>query len=502
MNIFNQVFDDIKRNRIRLAFVYTLSIVEPIGIGYLYAYLKKFFPDISIELFDPRIDSLESIRDYSPHFVLYSTMSGQYMDDVKRNKKLKQVLKPFISVFGGAHPTYFPEMINDEAVDMICRGEGEEPLKNLVEAAANHSDIRNIEGFWINYNGSLYKNGLAPLNDNLDDLPFPERDIFYKKSHHLRRYTRISIYPARGCTFNCSYCHNGGFKTLLRGRGKIYRYRSPKSIVDEVVALQSARKINFIEFSADIFPGIKIDWMKEFAERYAPVKIPFNVSLRAEFVKPETAKLLRKCGCASASMAIENGNYEYRKKYLYRNMTNDKLVESIKILESEGIRVASPTMIGLPFTEFSTDLDTLKLTCTANSTYANPTIFQPYPGVPLTDMCLEHDLIDKYYVKRYHEHAASSAHIKGVDYDKVMRLRNSFTTLKFLKKWFDIDIDVWFYKLPKSILIKLINTGLNYIYFNKIYSYKRGFLGRMRELYIALITGAYGVTIRKLRMNW
>ena len=183
-------------------------------------------------------------------------------------------------------------------------------------------------------------------------------------------------------------------------------------------------------------------------------------------------------------------------------MTNENLVESIRVLESEGIRVASPTMIGLPFTEFSSDLDTPKLTCAADSTYANPTIFQPYPGIPLTNMCLERNLIDASYVKRYHEHAASSAHIKGIDYDKVMKLRNSFTTLKCLKKWFDIDIDKWFDKLPASIFMKLINTGLNYIYFNKIYSYKRGFIGRLRELYIALITGAYGVSIRRFRADW
>jgi len=40
----------------------------------------------------------------------------------KFNYELKQKLD-FVSVFGGPHPTYFPQVVNEPGVDYIVRGE-------------------------------------------------------------------------------------------------------------------------------------------------------------------------------------------------------------------------------------------------------------------------------------------------------------------------------------------------------------------------------------------
>ena len=493
----DNVLNRIKGNNIRLAFIHRLSFNEPLGIGYLSAYLKMCFPYIEIELFDPKIDSINDIKNFCPTFVLYSVMTGQHRECINRNKRLKKELDPFISVFGGPHPTYFPEMIHEDGVDIICKGEGELPLKNLVSMTLSHSDIRHIRGLYVKHEGIIYKNDVDNFIQDLDTLPFPDRDLYYRKSEFLRSYGRKPLLGARGCPFKCSYCYNSALNSIFKGHGKVLRCRSPKSVVDEIAMIKSMHDVRFVAFIEDVFSGVRIEWLKEFQEQYSRISIPFFVSIRAEFIKPEIAKYLRKSGCISASMAIEHGDYEYRKKYLFRNMTNEMLIDGARILESEGIRVASPIMLGLPFSGIEDDLKSLKLVCQANFTHATTAIFQPYPGTALTDLCLNKKLIDKTDIDNLNEDFYSVAYIKDIDYEKVKKLHNCFSVLWLMNKWFNVDVIKCFEKLPSSIVIKMLNIAIKYLTFKKIIGYRRSYKEIIMEIYNALTSGVFGFRIKK-----
>ena len=493
----DNVLNRIKGNNIRLAFVHRLSFNKPLGIGYLSAYLKMCFPDIEIELFDPKIDSIDAIKNFCPTFVLYSVMAGEHRESINRNKKLKKILDPYISVFGGPYPTYFPDMIHEEGIDIICRGEGELPLENLVSMTLSHSDIHHIKGLYVKQEGTIYKNDVDNLIPDLDILPFPDRDLYYRKSEFLRSYGRKPLLGARGCPYKCSYCYNSALNSLYKGNGKVLRCRSPKSVVDEVEMIKSRYDVRFVAFIEDVFSGVRIEWLKEFQERYSKLNIPFFVNIRAEFIKPEIAKYLRKSGCISASMAIEHGDYEYRKKYLFRNMTNEMLIEGSRILESEGIRVASPIMLGLPFSKIEDDLKSLKLVCQSDFTHATTAIFQPYPGTALTDLCLNQKLITKADIDNLNDDFYSVAYIKDIDYEKVQKLHNCFSVLWLMNKWFNIDVVKCFEKLPSSIIIRMLNIAIKYMTFKKIIGYKRGSFEIIKEIHNALASGVFGVRIKK-----
>ncbi|MDY6973371.1 MAG: radical SAM protein, partial [Thermodesulfobacteriota bacterium] len=471
MEDMNHALDKVKGKSLRVAVVHKLSFNEPMGIGYLSAYLKMHFPYINVEFFNTNTCALDDVKAFQPNLVLYSVMTGQHKEYLSYNIRLKERLDPFISVFGGPHPTFFPEMIAHEGVDIICRGEGEVPLKNLVGAVISCSDFRFIKSLWVKYEDSTHRNEVDHLVEDLDNLPFPDRNLYYKKSAFLRSYGRRPMVGARGCPFKCSYCYNSGLNELFKGKGRILRYRSPQSVVDEAVSIKSNYGVRFIAFIEDVFSGVRLGWLKEFCERYSRLDIPFFVSIRAEFVKPEVARYLRKCGCISASMAIEHGDYDYRRKYLFRNMTNEMLIEGTRILESEGIRVASPIILGLPFTDINDELKTLKLACESKPTHATTAVFQPYPGTALTDICLEHGLIDSASIDNLPDDFFSAANIKYIDYAKVLKLHNSFTVLWLMNKWFNVDVEKWFYRLPNSMIIRLLNMALKYLTFVKIIGY-------------------------------
>lgn len=66
----------------------------------------------------------EFVARFSPGVLAFSTMTGEHNYYINLNKKLKERFDLF-SVFGGSHPTFFPEMIEKEGVDAVCIGEGE-----------------------------------------------------------------------------------------------------------------------------------------------------------------------------------------------------------------------------------------------------------------------------------------------------------------------------------------------------------------------------------------
>jgi anaerobic magnesium-protoporphyrin IX monomethyl ester cyclase len=480
----------------RVAFVYKLSIKEPLGIAYLSAFLKKHYPYIVIGFFDPKVDRLDALREFAPDMILYSIMSGQYKENVKRNQLLKSALPPFISVFGGPHPTYFPEMVEEEGVDIICRGDGEKPLATLVERIRVGSGIADIHGLWVNSGGKIHKNELELLVGDLDTLPFPDRELFYGKSLIFKERMAKSFFTARGCPFKCSYCYNSALNEVTKGKGKVLRYRSPQSVIEEIKEVNAKYPLPFIMFGEDVFAGIKMDWLKEFSSGYSKLMIPYNVSLRAEFVTPALAEQMKKSGCASVALAIEHGDFEYRKKHLFRQMSNERLLDAIEVLEKNGICVTTPTMIGLPYTSFEDDIKTVELVCNAKPTYAGVTIFQPYPGLPLTESCLQNNLIDKSYVDKLNTDCYEPAYIKGIDYTKVNKLRKTFGIVRPLGYMFPDKIKQIVENIPDNFILHHLNNFINFYYFGKIYKYRRGIITKLKEVYVGLDTGAYGIGLK------
>ena len=86
-----------------------------IGIMYLSAVLKK--QGHSVKILETETKNLCSkVKKIKPDIIAYSTTTGLHKYYLEINKKLKREIK-FFSVFGGPHPTYFPELIEEEYIN-------------------------------------------------------------------------------------------------------------------------------------------------------------------------------------------------------------------------------------------------------------------------------------------------------------------------------------------------------------------------------------------------
>jgi len=85
-----------------------------------------------------------------------------------------------------------------------------------------NKDIKNLA--YRTESDEICINELRPPINPLDQLPFPDREIFYPQ-HHNARLAYIST--GRGCPFKCAYCSNDHLNRIYKNQ--YLRLRKPMS---------------------------------------------------------------------------------------------------------------------------------------------------------------------------------------------------------------------------------------------------------------------------------
>jgi len=117
-------------------------------------------------------------------------------------------------VWGGPHPSILPEQtLQDERVDMVVVGEGEETFLELVEALEHHRPLDGILGLGYKDGGRIQVNPPRPLLDVNTLLPVPWELIDVEKyinpdNYFLKDSPRtLDIgQTSRGCPRRCGFC--------------------------------------------------------------------------------------------------------------------------------------------------------------------------------------------------------------------------------------------------------------------------------------------------------
>lgn len=344
-----------------------LFIVEPLsyewlGIMYISAVLKKFHVETKLFVIG---EDIANIIDWKPDFIGYSLLTGSHKKLLEFNRQLKIKLK-FISVFGGPHPTFFPEMSREPEVDYLIRGESEEAIKLLLSKPKE----RVI---------------LAKLPENLDSIPFPDRSLIYdhlpkEKNNPIRHFI-----ASRGCPFNCPYCYNNPGRKLYPGQ-KWVRFRSPENVIAEIQQVIQEYGAKFIYFQDDCFDADKL-WLNRFLTLYQKkIDLPFHCILRLDLLDRPTAQKLKQSKCISVRCAIECGNDRVRQELLKRKMSRQQILTATKLLRTYDIKFVTQNILGLPGTSLKIDFETLRLNLKCHPTLAWCSIFQPYPGTELGNL--------------------------------------------------------------------------------------------------------------------
>ena len=115
---------------------------------------------------------LDLIKKLNPDIVSFTVLSPFAIIAKKLTRLVKQNNPNITIIWGGIHPTIFPEDCIKDA-DIICIGEGEGALTELVTHMRDGQSYHQINNLWIRDTDQIIKNPLRPLIQNLDSLPFP-----------------------------------------------------------------------------------------------------------------------------------------------------------------------------------------------------------------------------------------------------------------------------------------------------------------------------------------
>ena len=359
-------------------------IIEPLGLMYLSAAAKKAGHETDLAITSENLE--KKVQESKPDLIGYSVMTGDQDFYLDINNKLKENHQ-FLSILGGPHPTFFQNLIYEPGVDIVCQGEGEQALVDLLNNLESGKDILDISNLSVKKDGKVRVNEVRALAD-IDSLPLPDRDIVFQFSE-IKNGPIKHFLASRGCPFSCSYCFNESYFKIYQGKGKRVRIRNIDSLIEEIQEVVKSSPTRFIYFQDDTFTLNK-NWLKEFSEEYTKkVNMPFHCHVRPNTIDEEKIKILKKAGCYSAHIAAETADDRLRNEILKRGMTKEQILDSAKLLKKYDIKFMLQNMIGLPTGSIEKDFETLELNIQCNPDYAWVSIFQPYPGTAIGEYCKE-----------------------------------------------------------------------------------------------------------------
>jgi radical SAM superfamily enzyme YgiQ (UPF0313 family) len=381
----------------------------PLGIASLIGTLERL--GYAVHLTCPEKDDLDAeMISFQPDVVAYSMLTGSHNQYIETNRRLKSQFH-FITVFGGAHPTFFPEIIAEQGVDAVCIGEGDIAFPEFLERVGTR-DVVHTQNFWVKQDGIIYRNPVRPLVPNLDELPMPNYDIFYNSFANLRNNPIKHFMVSRGCPYDCTYCFNHSYSELYKGKGERLRYKSPQYIIREVQSVARKYPLECIYFRDDIFICSRT-WLDEFIPAFTrEIGLPFICQLRVEMINRELIQRLISAGCVSISLGVETGSEILRNEVLNRKMTNQQIKDACALLTQFQLPFCVNNMVGLPGETIENMNETLSLTQSLHPSYSWFQVFQPYPRTRLSQYATDKGLFDG-------------------DFDRVQQSCHEKTALKF-----------------------------------------------------------------------
>jgi len=369
------------------------------GIGLLSALLKREGHQTSLlQVTDFNKRQIDQALDtFQPDVLAYSFMSDHKALAVEIMKYLAP--RRIFSIAGGVHATLSPiELIN--FVDCVCIGEGEDAILEVVQGKPL-AEIPNL----CYKNGDIRYNSVRPFLEDLDSLPFSDREIFdYQKA--LDQDHRADFMAGRGCPFRCTYCINNQLYAIADG--PYVRWRSVDNVLAEIKqVLNNYKRIESICFQDDTF-ALKKSWLEEFCSRYEKeIGLPFVCNLRVGSVNKETAEILAAAGCIETRIGVEQGNETLRHNMLKRKMSNNEIVDTFAMIKKAGIKTFAYNMVGVPGETEETIQETIALNRQLQPDKLHVSIFHPYPGTELYDQCIENGYLTENVTESYFEPVAS-----------------------------------------------------------------------------------------------
>jgi anaerobic magnesium-protoporphyrin IX monomethyl ester cyclase len=445
----------------RVLFLQNIEYDFP-GVMYISALVKSKGHDCDLLIETKPHKIVQYARKSSFDIFAFSMMSGVHHWALDITNELKKVFPDVPVIYGGVHPTYFPEVIYQGPVDIICIGEGEFPMLDLMDALDKKEDYSHIQNLWVKKDSKVIKNPMRSSVEDLDVYPIPDRELYYAKYSNLRNTQTKSLLASRGCPYSCSFCFNKKLKEMYSGKGKYVRYHSVNRVIEEMQYLKNNYPLKTINISDDIFILDRkraINVLNKMIE--TKVAIPFFCLTRSNLLDEVLVRKLKEAGCVGGWFGMESGNEKLRQEVLNKNITNEQIIKGALLLHKYGIKFRAYCMIGTPGETLENAFETINLNIQIKTDFPWCSIYTPYSKTQLVEYAVKSGFLDK----------SATNNPSGTIWQNTVLQNDENRQLMNLHKFFQTSILMpWTFPIVKR-LIKLPNNPLFFLWFGIVYTY-------------------------------
>ena len=407
---------------VRAGTFYDKMATQPVGLSYLASVLRSRY---ELKILDAAVLGYDQERPINWNFMEYGLTHEQIIQEVEKFapqvvgiscifsaelpvmaeicRNVKKLSKDIITVTGGTHPSFLPEDSFRRApdLDFIIKSEGELSFQELLLALEKGSPLEKVDGLAWKENGRVSSTNKTRWVENLDQLPFPARDLlpmeaYFKINVPFMFYSKhprnVSFCSSRGCPFKCAFCSSCNYW------GNRVRYRSVENVLAEMRELKDRFQVRELKFEEDNLLLNK-GRAKKLFRAMIEEKFEFywnmpNGAYIMSLLDEELVRLMKESGCYEVILAFESGCQEVLDKIIHKPLDLSKTERVIKNLRDNDIDIHAFFIVGFPGETREQIKRTFRFARTVGLDKGYVFMFNPLPGSALYQDCISKGYYD------------------------------------------------------------------------------------------------------------
>ena len=372
--------------------------LQPIGLCYLKAAVKKHLPDVDVLIkdyhggagrrtvaipkelgylsdyygvddkspfstfhryyhFGKSFDAIEDeIAALGPDVVGISSLFTPYFREVleiaaRVRKRLNAVV-----VVGGSHASAAPQsLLSSPQVDYVIRGEGEKPLVEFLRHLHAQSPVEAVPNLAYKRGGEIIYN---QIDDNfpIDELPLPDLSDLSPSVYALAGRPMTFMITSRSCPHKCSFC------SVHATFGANYRRRCMENVLEEIELRyrQGYRVIDFEDDNLTYYKQTFKELCRRLIDRFPGREMEFVAMNGISYLSldNELLELMYRAGFSHLNLALVSSDKTVRET-TKRPHTLEAYVKVVSKAHELGFKIVSYQILGLPNETLDSMIQTL-----------------------------------------------------------------------------------------------------------------------------------------------
>jgi radical SAM superfamily enzyme YgiQ (UPF0313 family) len=372
--------------------------LQPIGLCYLKAAVKKHLPDIEIIIKDYHGGcgrrtvaipaELEYLRDYYPvadkspfsTFHQYYHFGKPYDEIEAEIAELKpdvigisSLFTPYfrealevaarvkkrtgaVVVMGGSHASAAPEsLLASPHVDYVIRGEGERAFVEFLRYLKSGQPIDRVPNLAYKCGGEIVFNSMGD-NFPIDELPFPDLGDLRSSNYEFAGKPMTFMITSRSCPHRCSFC------SVHTTFGTDYRRRSLENVLEEIALRyrQGFRVIDFEDDNLTYYKNIFKELCRRLVARFPDREMNFVAMNGISYLSldDELLELMYQAGFSHLNLALVSSDKTVRET-TKRPHTLEAYLRVVRKAHALGFKIVSYQILGLSNESLDSMIQTL-----------------------------------------------------------------------------------------------------------------------------------------------